>query len=67
MMTLGLMLIIGKLETNPHISLSLGQCHGSELLFVNDAMVAQMKKIVHKFKSMNSTFETQDEVELHPL
>lgn len=33
--------------------------------YANDAMVAQMKKIVPEFKSMNSTFETLDAVELH--
>ncbi|TWH99162.1 FlaA1/EpsC-like NDP-sugar epimerase [Flavobacterium tiangeerense] len=33
--------------------------------YTNDAMVAQMKKIVPEFKSMNSTFETLDAVELH--
>ncbi|WP_255493209.1 nucleoside-diphosphate sugar epimerase/dehydratase, partial [Flavobacterium sp. SOK18b] len=30
--------------------------------YANDAMVAQMKKIVPEFKSMNSTFETLDTV-----
>ncbi|CAH0334870.1 UDP-N-acetyl-alpha-D-glucosamine C6 dehydratase [Flavobacterium sp. CECT 9288] len=34
--------------------------------YTNDAMVAQMKKIVPEFKSMNSTFETLDTVEVHP-
>jgi FlaA1/EpsC-like NDP-sugar epimerase len=34
--------------------------------YANDAMVAQMKKIVPEFKSMNSTFETLDTVEVHP-
>jgi hypothetical protein len=29
-------------------------------------MVTQMKKIVPEFKSMNSTFETLDTVEVHP-
>jgi FlaA1/EpsC-like NDP-sugar epimerase len=32
--------------------------------YANEAMVAQMKKIVPEFKSMNSTFETLDAVEL---
>lgn len=32
------MLILGKLETNPRIFLSLGQCSGSELLFVQNAI-----------------------------